>query len=139
MGGCGMGGNTVFRFNVAYGSKRRGFDSNCSGGNKVYNNTSYGNGMEGFRDDNTSGRINTWHNNISANDARFFNQQAAGGLTDRNSLDLGITNPGFASTDPASGNFLRLSSTSPSIDVGTPVAGVSYLGSAPDLGAYEAR
>lgn len=53
-----------------------------------------------------------------------------------NSWDLNIGDPEFRSLTPTSHTFLRLSTGSPAIDVGIDV-GLRYIGTAPDLGAFE--
>jgi hypothetical protein len=54
-----------------------------------------------------------------------------------NAWNLGISNPQFASTDPAADNFLKPSSDSPLVDAGTGMSVIEFSGSAPDIGAYE--
>ncbi len=126
----GPGGNNIVRGNVAYDNRSDGFDSNSAAGNQIYNNTAYRNGAYNFINYTYP---NTLKNNLSASGAVNMNYA----VQSFNSWNLGITNPVFASTDPASGNFLRLANGSPAIDAGTNV-GLSYSGGGPDLGAYEA-
>jgi hypothetical protein len=60
-----------------------------------------------------------YYSNINS---RSTGAEVHGALGSHNSCDLGITECGFVS-----------------IDAGTPVGNVPYLGAAPDLGAFEAR
>jgi len=126
----GPGGNNTVRGNVAYDNRKNGFDSNSGSGNQIYNNTAYHNGAYNFVNYTVP---NTLTNNLSASGTVAMNVA----VHSYNSWNLGISNPVFSSTDPASAGFLRLGNGSPAIDAGTNV-GLSYSGSAPDLGAYEA-
>src|SRR5690606_41617019 len=53
----------------------------------------------------------TFRNNIGIGGSLQLN----GGREESNSWNLGISNPGFASTDPSNPNFLALASGSPAI------------------------
>jgi hypothetical protein len=128
-GGATSGGHRVERC-VSYRNAQRGFHYNEADiPVEVYNCTAWDNPR------------NFWfaevqhvlRNNISAQ-----GEVALGSAVDHayNSWNLGISSPAFASTDPASSDFLRLTSDSPAVDAGTDV-GLSFEGEAPDLGAYE--
>jgi parallel beta-helix repeat protein len=136
LGGNGIGGGNTVRFNVSYQNAMRGFVTNaCAEPNVLYNNVAWGHDAHaGFT--NSDGLPHVFRNNINSGAGGVA---MTGSVTSNNSWNLGISDCRFASTDPTSSNFLHLSSTSPCIDAGTPVSGVSYLGSAPDLGAFELR
>jgi len=141
------GGHTV-RNNVAWGNKHRGFDQNgASIPITIYNNTSYNNAVANF---NFSSGSHILKNNIN-----YGTNGAMTGVSDTfNSWNLSVTvnsadftaTPGQNDTCarsarqsdgslPVCNNF-KLVAGSDLIDKGTPV-GISYLGAAPDLGAYE--
>ena len=147
--------------NVAWKNKAAGFYANhSSGGNTWLNNTSYKNGVQynmlaSPAGDSSSTIILTgtlvhkMRNNIG-----FPNKNSNMGGVDTafNTWDLGISeaDTDFASTSdtgctgpreadgslPAACIFLKLKAGSPLIDKGTDV-GLPFVGSAPDLGAYE--
>lgn len=127
----GKGGNNVVRFNVAYANATSGFDDNSGPGNQLYNNTAF----------NTGGPFLLYTPGQTAKNNLSFggNNVLSGNLVlSHNSWELGITNPGFASTDPGSPLFLRLLPASAAIDQGVDV-GLPFNGTAPDLGAYETQ
>ena len=128
----GPGGNNIVTGNVSHDNRNSGFDSNSGGGNQIYNNTAYRNSSSNFVNYSLA---NTLKNNISASGSVGMDSLA---VQASNSWNLGITDPKFVSTDPASANFLRLANGSAAIDAGTHV-GLPYAGGAPDLGAYEAN
>jgi len=124
-----------------------------SGGHRIERCVSYRNAARGFHYNEADIPIEMVNCTAWQNPTNFWfaevehvlrnNLSAEGGETlgtvvddAYNSWNLGITSPSFASTDPTSPDFLRLSTDSPAIDVGTDV-GLSYNGEAPDLGAYE--
>jgi len=123
------GGHTLER-SVAFGNRHRGVDLVTSTiPCKLYNNTAWNNQI----DVRVSDAPHELRNNLS--DA---GQVLVENVVDdrHNSWNLDITRPRFASVDPASGAFLRLSKGSPAIDAGVDV-GLEYAGAAPDLGAFE--
>jgi hypothetical protein len=150
--------------NVAWKNKASGFYANHStGGNTWYNNTSYMNGTQynmlasSFDSSgNVTGTIVLTGSkvHIMRNNVGFPNKNANmdGVDTMFNTWDLNITEAStdFASTSdtgctgareadgslPAACTFLHLKAGSPLIDKGTNV-NLPYVGSAPDLGAYE--
>ncbi|HEY7373592.1 MAG TPA: right-handed parallel beta-helix repeat-containing protein [Polyangia bacterium] len=154
----------IVRNNVAWKNKDTGFYANHStGGNTWYNNTSYMNGTQydmlasSFDSSgNVTGTITLSGSkaHIMRNNIGFPNRNAnmTGVDTMFNTWDLGITEAStdFASTSdtgctgareadgsmPAACTFMHLKSGSPLIDKGTNVQ-LPYVGSAPDLGAYE--
>jgi hypothetical protein len=153
----------IVRNNVAWGNRASGFYANHSaGGNDWLNNTSYDNGTQfnllasswdanGNRTDGvilTGDKAHVMRNNISF---PLDNTNMQGVDSKFNSWDLGIkpSNADFLSVsaeglmDPRnpdgslpSTSYMKLSPGSAMIDVGVDV-GISYEGSAPDLGAYE--
>jgi len=150
----------VLQRNVAWKNRAAGFYANhSSGGNTWLNNTSYMNAVQynllaspagdpdttivlsgalahkmrnnvGFPNKNTnmSGvdtMFNTWDLNISEASGDFVSTS-----------DAGFMGPRQADGSLPNLDFLKLKAQSPLIDKGTDV-GLSYVGSAPDLGAYE--
>jgi len=130
-----------------------GGGSGPSGGHRVERCVSYRNAARGFHYNEANVPVEVYNCTAWENPTNFWfaevehvlrNNLSAGGseslgsVVDHtfNSWNLSITSPSFASTDPGSQDFLRLSSDSPAIDAGTDV-GLPYEGTAPDLGAYE--
>jgi MYXO-CTERM domain-containing protein len=154
----------IVRHNVAWKNKASGFYANHStGGNTWYNNTSYMNGTQynmlasSFDSSgNVTGTIVLTGSkaHIMRNNVGFPNKNVSmdGVDTMFNTWDLGISEAStdFASTSdtgctgarqtdgsmPAACTFMQLKAGSPLIDKGTNVQ-LPYVGSAPDLGAYE--
>jgi hypothetical protein len=144
LGRNGISSGNVVRFNVAFSNRAHNFTDNGAGGLEIYNNTSFDAGGFGFAVRGRPGiERSLVANNISFRDAQgvLIDVEAAGGTrpTSRNNTwDLGISDPLFVSTDPASPDFLRLRPDSPAIDAGLDV-GLPFLGAAADLGAFEAQ
>jgi len=124
-----------------------------SGGHRIERCVSYRNAARGFHYNEATIPVEVYNCTAWDNPTNFWfaevehvlrnNLSAQGSLSlgsavddAYNSWNLGITTPSFESTDPTSGDFLRLSPDSPAIDAGTDV-GLPYEGDAPDLGAYE--
>ena len=129
---CGPGGNNTVTNNAIANCQNIGLAGNEGPGTEFYNNTVYN--CTAYNVANWgAGTGCTYSNNISYTGSVLMD---ASPTQQTNTWNLGITNPQFVSTDPVNANFLRLSAGSPAIDVGTDV-GLSYNGSAPDLGAYE--
>ena len=130
---AGPSGGHLVHNCVAYDNRSEGFVWNLASiPIEVYNCTAYNNDSDGFV---FSEGEHYLKNNIAfGNDdrAKRLNSQV---VHENNTWNLGIADPGFMSTDPSSGDFLRLTADSPCIDAGTDV-GLDYQGSAPDLGAY---
>lgn len=127
-GSAADGGTNTVRFNASYWNKKAGF---CTGGapsNQFYNNTSWSNGLEGFRV-TTGSEGGYFRNNVSYQDPRQLLTGATADTT--NSWNLGISNPLFRSIVPGVDGFLRLSASSPCRSVGAVITGGST-----DLGAY---
>jgi hypothetical protein len=141
------GGHKVIG-NISYHNTGFGFMDNATtypSPTTVYNNTSY--------DDSTAadwgrgfsfggyGPHDIMVNNLGvpgpdSKASPMYDQNKDLAESETNSWDLGITSADFISTDPSSPNFLRLASNSPAVAAGTDV-GLSYSGSAPDLGAIQ--
>lgn len=160
MGSSDTGVRHIVQRNVAWKNKAAGFYANhSSGGNNWFNNTSYMNGTQYNMLASPAGDPNTTITLTGAiahkmrNNVGFPNKNTNmnGVDTAINTWDLGITEAttDFASTtdtdftaprqpDGSIPNidFLKLKAGSPLIDKGTDV-GLTYVGSAPDLGAYE--
>lgn len=127
-GGDSSGDNTVQR-SAAWKNGATGFTYNAADTVYFYNNTSWDNDR-GFYAGNGSELVN----NVSFADGTA--RSTSNTVEETNTWDLGIDDPRFESTDPASDAFLELSSNSPAVDAGTDV-GLEYSGSAPDLGCKE--
>ena len=148
VGTSGQSGGHTVRNNLAWSNRSSGFDNNCSRAeancrpNIMNNNTAWNNPNNYVFWTNPS----TFRNNIN-----FGNLGKITGSATYNSWTLPVTvsTADFASMDDtcyraprkADGslptcNFLHLVSGSDLIDKGTNV-GISYNGSAPDLGVYE--
>lgn len=118
-------GRTTVRRSVAFNNKVRGIDGNSGSGHIVHNNSTFGNGWTGFADFRGSGYSIV--NNINYDREQPRNYPGSR----NNSWQLGISNPGYASTDPNSSQFMSLSASSPARGRGTSVPGINYS----DLGA----
>lgn len=125
-GGNGDLVHTVVRNSIAFNNRGNGFDENSGRDVHFLNDTSFANGGYAF----TGGSTTVLRNNLAyGSDPGLW-----GSDSQHNSWDLGIADPGFASTDPSQAGFLSLRSDSAAIDAGMDV-GLPYGGSAPDLGA----
>ena len=127
----------VVHNNIAWGNRSSGFDYNASQGSfEVYNNTAFGNGFAGFFfEDGT----HVLQNNLSFGNGLV--QSTAAGISQISNswnLPVELTEDDFISLDPSDPDFLRLAPDSNLIDAGTQ-AGITFNGSAPDLGAFEAE
>ena len=155
----------IVRNNVAWGNRAAGFYANhSSGGNDWFNNTSYKNGTaynllastwdaDGNRTDGVTlsgARAHKLRNNVGFPNKNSY-VDGYGVDSASNTWDLGITpadsdfagvsDAGFMGPRQADGSlpalsFMKLSPNSKLIDKGTNV-GLPYVGTAPDLGAYE--
>lgn len=164
-GSSKTGKRHVVRNNVAWGNAAAGFYANhSSGGNDWFNNTSYNNGTQynllastWDADENRTDGVtlsgalaHKMRNNIGFPNKNSY-VSGYGVDTTFNTWDLSITpaagdfvsvsDAGFMGARQADGSlpnldFMKLRVGSKMIDKGTNV-GLAYLGSAPDLGAYE--
>jgi len=139
LGGGDASGDSVVRRCVAFDNRVRGFDDNgATRPVTLYNCTAWRNPVAfrlgcHFDVADPSCPAHRLRNNLHAGgDVQLspFVDSAA------NAWDLGIDDPGFASTDRDDDDYLHLSADSPAVDAGVDV-GVSYRGDAPDLGAFE--
>lgn len=132
LGGGGPSGGHVVRRNVAFDNSRSGFDYNeADAWMDVFNNTAWHNPTN-FEFHDVTHHLK---NNISSH-----GDVSIGSRVDdtHNTWNLDIDRARFASVYPNDSKFLHLQPNSPCIDRGTDV-GLSYAGSAPDLGAHEFR
>jgi MYXO-CTERM domain-containing protein len=166
MGSSKTGIRHIVQNNVAWKNAAAGFYANhSSGGNNWYNNTSYNNGTQynmlastwDSADNRTDGvHLTGTKAHVMRNNIGFPNKNSYidgyGVDTANNTWDLGIAEEAsdFVSTSdtpctgpreadgsmPAACTFMHLAAGSPLIDKGKDV-GLPYVGSAPDLGAYE--
>jgi uncharacterized repeat protein (TIGR02543 family) len=155
LGGSGIAVNHIVRRCVSFGNGHHGFTDNNNPGNiEVSNNTSYNNAESNFNfreggtatfknnlsfnagsSDKTIGTdVGTsnvwWKNNVSTN---------SGSLVVSSADFISLTASVAKNTDgsPNLGNFLALASGSDLINAGVTATGITYTGSAPDLGARE--
>lgn len=161
LGGNGTGGSSagthVVKNCVAfdcYFQSKKGFDQNShKGGVTIYNCTAWGNGYNFMFEDNPdSGFYNTFANNVAFAAAGTLDHEfSSAAILLSNSWDLSVTANAadFASLSESlalaarnsdgslpSNNFAKLVTGSDLINKGVNV-GISYLGTAPDLGAFE--
>lgn len=153
--GFKLGGNAALQRNkisnsVAFGNPHKGFDqNNNTGGVTLINNTSYNNDINfGFGGSLASGEKNVFRNNVSLagkNADSIANADAKtnswNGLTASTADFLSVdTNLATRTRNPDGTlvytTLFRLAPGSKLINAGTS-AGLPYLGSAPDLGAFE--
>jgi len=153
--GFKLGGNSALQRNsitrsVAWGNPKKGFDQNSNtGGVTLYNNTSYKNGINyGFGQPVASGQKHVFRNNISLSGTSA--DSIANATSSNNTWNsLSASSSDFASVDTSlataarnangslpTNNLFRLSAGSALINKGVNVS-LPYLGSAPDLGAFE--
>jgi uncharacterized repeat protein (TIGR02543 family) len=144
LGGEDISVNHIVRRCIAFNNGKHGFTYNRNLGSiEMTNNTGYGNSQRNF---NFDGGSSVFKNNLSylsgSNDriigtatAPNSFQGAAGGFTvnesDFVSLSAGVNN------NPTGNGFLNLANGSDLINAGITSTGISYNGSAPDLGAIE--
>ncbi|MGL4610966.1 MAG: right-handed parallel beta-helix repeat-containing protein [Trueperaceae bacterium] len=128
----------TLRRNVAYSNLTSGFDNNSGAGNTLDNNTAWNN-PENFtlykNENNPNNAVNVLRNNLSYQGGLHYLSPTE---ATKNSWNLGITNPNFASVQPRDSTFLSLAVTSSVVDKGASLPWLtSYAGAAPDLGALE--
>lgn len=150
LGGNGAVANNKISNSVAFGNPSKGFDqNNNAGGITVLNCTAYNNGADnfGFGGSLSAGQKHYLRNNVSlsgsvtvANADSNYNSWDRGPAaiaSDFQSLDLSLaTAPRNSDGSLPDNQLFRLKSSSALINAGTNV-GLPYLGSAPDLGAFE--
>ncbi len=141
--------NHIVRRCIAYNNGKHGFTDNGNTASIEFtNNTSYNNGDYNFH--TRDGATHVFKNNISLNgthtDRIVGDVSAPNALTDTDtnwvytasSADFVTLTPG-SNSNPTSNGFLNLASNSQFIDAGVTSTGISYTGSAPDLGAIESN
>jgi uncharacterized repeat protein (TIGR02543 family) len=144
LGGEDISVNHIVRRCIAFKNGKHGFTYNSNPGSiEVTNNTSYNNAERNF---NFDAGTHVFKNNLSylsgSNDriigtatAPNSFQGAAGGFT-VTAADFVSLTPG-SNASPTTSGFLNLVSGSDLINGGVTSTGISYNGSAPDLGAIE--
>ena len=131
-GGNNLTVHTVVRDSVSFDNSAQGFDYNTGLDVRFDNDTAYANHGFGF-----IAAQGTLRNDLSiANSKGAFSGYGYGDTQVTNSWNLGITQPGFVTTDSSADAFLGLTSSSPAINAGTDI-GLPYSGAAPDLGALQ--
>ncbi len=149
VGGNGVAADNELTHCVAFGHPNKGFDQNNNAGSvTVYNCTSYDNGTNyGFGNPVNSGESHTFRNNISLNGAVSISNASQayntwnGGFSVSTSDFVSLHTALATATRNADGSLpdndlFRLNASSNLIDAGVDV-GLTYNGSAPDLGAFE--
>ena len=155
LGGEGIGVNHILRRCVAFGNGKHGFtDNNNLGSIEMSNNTSYNNAESNFNF--RTGGTHQFRNNLSYNSGSsdkktgtdvgnsnvwwINNVSTNGGALVVSSADFVTLTPTVTkNTDgsPNLGNFLALSTSSDLINAGVTATGITFNGTAPDLGARE--
>ncbi|SFO27444.1 Listeria/Bacterioides repeat-containing protein/Por secretion system C-terminal sorting domain-containing protein [Chitinophaga sp. YR627] len=155
LGGSGIAVNHIIRRSVAFNNGHHGFTDNNNPGNiEVTNNTSYNNAESNFNF--REGSTATFRNNLSFNagssDKSNGTEVGASNVWWKNNVStnsggLVVSSADFISTSPSVGkntdgspnlgNFLALASGSDMINAGVITSGITYSGSAPDIGARE--
>lgn len=144
LGGEDISVNHIVRRCIAFNNGKHGFTYNRNLGTiEVTNNTGYGNAERNF---NFDGGTSVFKNNLSY--LSGSNDRIIGTATAPNSFqgapssftitaaDFVSLSPG-ANASPTSSGFLNLASGSDLINGGVTSTGITYNGSAPDLGAIE--
>ncbi|EJL61240.1 InlB B-repeat-containing protein [Flavobacterium sp. CF136] len=155
LGGEGIAVNHILRRCVSFGNGQHGFtDNNNLGSIEMSNNTSYNNAESNFNF--RTGGTHQFRNNLSYNSGSsdkktgtdvgnsnvwwINNVSTNGGALVVSSADFVTLTPTVTkNTDgsPNLGNFLALSTSSDLINAGVTATGITFNGTAPDLGAIE--
>ncbi len=145
LGGPANTGHNRIVNNVSYNNRISGFDGNGGQANIFYNNTAFNNPI-GFR---ALQKDYNMINNLAASSSNAAYTSATGlpTVSQKNSWDININNPVFASTDSSNPDFLQLSKNSPAVDAGVNLSDKGVVrdkkgilrpqGQEFDLGAYE--
>jgi pectate disaccharide-lyase len=157
LGGEGIAVAHIVRRCIAFGNGHHGFtDNNNPGTMEISNNTSVNNAESNFnfRDGSTSTFRNNLSYNAGASDKSFGTEVGSSNVwwknkVSTNSGSLVVSSADFVSLTPTVtknsdgspnyGNFLALASGSDMIDAGVTAPGISFSGSAPDIGARESN
>lgn len=155
LGGSGIAVNHIVRRCVAFNNGHHGFTDNNNPGNiEVSNNTSYNNATSNFnfREGSTAVYRNNLSFNAGSSDKSTGTEIGNSNVwwknnASTNSGSLVVSSADFVSTSPVVGknsdgspdlgNFLALASGSDLINAGVTAPGITYTGSAPDIGARE--
>jgi hypothetical protein len=155
LGGEGIAVNHILRRCVSFGNGQHGFtDNNNLGSIEMSNNTSYNNAESNFNF--RTGGTHQFRNNLSYNSGSsdkktgtdvgnsnvwwINNVSTNGGALVVSSADFVTLTPTVTkNTDgsPNLGNFLALNTSSDLINAGVTATGITFNGTAPDLGAIE--
>jgi pectate disaccharide-lyase len=155
LGGSGIPVNHIIRRCVAFGNGHHGFTDNNNLGNiTVTNNTSYNNVESNFNF--REGGNHTFTNNLSfnagASDKTIGTDVSGKNVWWKNNVSTSASNLVVSSADfvsltptvaknadgsPNLGNFLALATGSDMINAGVSASGITFNGSAPDIGARE--
>ncbi|MFD1003649.1 carbohydrate-binding protein [Ohtaekwangia kribbensis] len=149
LGGEDISVNHMVRRCIAFNNGQHGFTYNRNLGTiEMTNNTAYNNTERNF---NFDGGTSTFKNNLSYFSSSHTNDRIVGtqsGTTNAfwtnnasanfsvNSADFVSLTPG-ANASPTANGFLNLASGSDLINAGATSTGITYNGSAPDIGAIE--
>lgn len=149
LGGEDISVNHIVRRCIAFNNGKHGFTYNRNLGTiEMTNNTGYNNTERNF---NFDGGSSVFKNNLSYFSSSHTNDRTLGtvsGSTNAfwtnnattnftvNSADFVSLTPG-ANSAPTAGGFLNLASGSDLINGGVVTSGITYNGSAPDVGAIE--
>lgn len=149
LGGEDISVNHTVRRCVAFLNGQHGFTYNRNLGTiEMSNNTAYNNTERNF---NFDGGTSVFKNNLSYFSSSHTNDRTVGTVTGTsnafwssnattnftvNSADFVSLTPG-ANSAPTTGGFLNLASGSDLINAGVVTTGITYGGSAPDVGAIE--
>ncbi|WP_165823938.1 InlB B-repeat-containing protein [Pseudochryseolinea flava] len=149
LGGEDIGVNHMVRRCIAFNNGKHGFTYNRNLGTiEMTNNTAFGNTERNF---NFDGGTSIFKNNLSFYTSSHTNDKfigTASGATNafwvnNASSNFSVTAGDFvtltpgSNTSPTSNGFLNLASGSDLINAGVASSGISYNGSAPDIGAVE--
>jgi pectate disaccharide-lyase len=145
LGGEDIGVNHIVRRCIAFNNGKHGFTYNRNLGTmEITNNTAYNNAERNF---NFDGGSSVFRNNLSYL-AGFSSDRIIGTATAPNAFhgiagsftinaaDFATLTPG-PNANPSSNGFLRLAAGSDAIDRGVSTTGITFNGTAPDLGALE--
>ncbi len=145
LGGEDISVNHIVRRCIAFNNGKHGFTYNRNLGTmEITNNTAYNNTERNF---NFDGGTSIFRNNLSYL-AGFSTDRIIGtatapnafhGITGAftiNAADFVTITPG-SNANPTSNGFLRLAAGSDAIDRGVATTGITFNGTAPDLGALE--
>ncbi|MEP7094476.1 MAG: carbohydrate-binding protein [Flavobacterium sp.] len=155
LGGEGIAVNHILRRCVSFGNGKHGFtDNNNLGSIEMSNNTSFNNAESNFNF--RTGGTHQFRNNLSYNSGSsdkktgtdvsnsnvwwINNVSTNGGSLVVSSADFVTLTPTVtknADGSPNLGNFLALSASSDLINAGVTATGITFNGTAPDLGARE--